>query len=162
MRGQVPEGTDAVDSLAGEPANTVARAERRMLDSRACAAAPCVAHASHKRLQRAASCAGFARFPQWMWRNTAVLEFIGWLREWNDAQQQPLAGRDPAGGASDNEAGKAGVYGLDLYSMYTSMGEVVKYLDGVDAEAAQVRTRERCGDEWCWAAGLHTAFADEA
>ena len=27
----------------------------------------------------------FKRFPQWMWRNTDVLDFIGWLRHWNDA-----------------------------------------------------------------------------
>src|SRR5436190_18294977 len=23
------------------------------------------------------------RFPQWMWRNTVVLEFVEWLRQWN-------------------------------------------------------------------------------
>ncbi len=27
---------------------------------------------------------GFKRFPQWMWRNADVLDFIGWLREHND------------------------------------------------------------------------------
>jgi erythromycin esterase-like protein len=27
----------------------------------------------------------FRRFPCWMWRNGDVLEFLGWLREWNDA-----------------------------------------------------------------------------
>ena len=26
----------------------------------------------------------FKRFPQWMWRNSDVLDFIGWLRHWND------------------------------------------------------------------------------
>ena len=29
---------------------------------------------------------GFTRFPQWMWRNADVLDFIGWLRSYNDAQ----------------------------------------------------------------------------
>src|SRR5688572_25491395 len=28
---------------------------------------------------------GFERFPQWMWRNADVLDFIGWLRAHNDA-----------------------------------------------------------------------------
>src|SRR5947209_2377565 len=28
---------------------------------------------------------GFKRFPTWMWRNSDVLDFIGWLREYNDA-----------------------------------------------------------------------------
>src|SRR5918998_1260018 len=27
----------------------------------------------------------FHRFPRWMWRNTDVLEFVQWLREYNDA-----------------------------------------------------------------------------
>ncbi|MFL5503712.1 MAG: erythromycin esterase family protein, partial [Gemmatimonadaceae bacterium] len=42
---------------------------------------------------------GFKRFPTWMWRNTEVLEFIQWLRTYNDAQA---------------DLGKAGFYGLDL------------------------------------------------
>ena len=27
---------------------------------------------------------GFERFPTWMWRNAAVLDFVGWLRGHND------------------------------------------------------------------------------
>jgi erythromycin esterase-like protein len=27
---------------------------------------------------------GFQRFPTWLWRNAAVLDFVGWLRERND------------------------------------------------------------------------------
>ncbi len=71
---------------------------------------------------------GFRRFPSWMWRNADVAEFVTWLREYNDSL--------PAG------ASKVGFYGLDLYSIYTSMEEVVRYLDGVDADAAG-RARER-------------------
>jgi erythromycin esterase-like protein len=72
--------------------------------------------------------ADFRRFPAWMWRNTDVVEFVTWLREWNDAL--------PAG------APRAGFYGLDLYSLYTSMNAVVAYLDEIDPEAAR-RARER-------------------
>jgi erythromycin esterase-like protein/predicted phosphoribosyltransferase len=72
--------------------------------------------------------ADFRRFPVWMWRNTEVAEFVTLLREYNDA----LA----AGEA------KVGFYGLDLYSLYTSMEAVVEYLEGVDPGAAQ-RARER-------------------
>jgi erythromycin esterase-like protein/predicted phosphoribosyltransferase len=77
----------------------------------------------------------FRRFPVWMWRNTVVAEFVEWLREWNDA----LAPGSP----------KVGFYGLDLYSLYTSMEAVVAYLDAVDPEAAQ-RARERyaCFDQF--------------
>jgi erythromycin esterase-like protein/predicted phosphoribosyltransferase len=77
----------------------------------------------------------FRRFPTWMWRNTEVAEFVTLMREYNDA----LAG--------DSQA--VGFYGLDLYSLYTSMEAVVKYLDGVDPEAAR-RARERyaCFDQF--------------
>ena len=62
-----------------------------------------------------------------MWRNADVVDFVGWLREWNDA----LPPRAP----------KVGFYGLDLYSLHTSMEAVVEYLDGVDPEAAETRAR---------------------
>jgi erythromycin esterase-like protein len=76
---------------------------------------------------------GFLRFPTWMWRNTVVLEFVDWLRAHNDSQ----IGRKP----------KAGFYGLDLYSMYKSIEEVLKYLDRVDPEAAKrARYRYSCFD----------------
>jgi erythromycin esterase-like protein/predicted phosphoribosyltransferase len=70
----------------------------------------------------------FERFPTWMWRNTDVAEFVDWLREHNDGL--------------DSGAPKAGFYGLDLYSLYRSMDEVVSYLDEVDPGAAE-RARER-------------------
>src|SRR5919106_1379581 len=30
--------------------------------------------------------ANFKRFPPWMWRNTEVLEFVDWLRAYNEAR----------------------------------------------------------------------------
>jgi erythromycin esterase-like protein len=71
---------------------------------------------------------GFQRFPTWMWRNTDVLDFVGWLREHNDR-------------AAD-ERRKAGFYGLDLYSLRRSMEAVISYLEQVDPEAA-ARAKER-------------------
>jgi erythromycin esterase-like protein len=77
----------------------------------------------------------FRRFPAWMWRNSDVVEFVEWLREWNDA----LPSRAP----------KVGFYGLDLYSLYTSMEAVVGYLDEIDPEAAQrARARYSCFDHF--------------
>src|SRR5881409_2039581 len=50
-----------------------------------------------------AALSGFRRFPTWMWRNTVVREFLGWLRE-------------------HNRAGRPAVFhGMDLYSLYASM-----------------------------------------
>ncbi|HEX4689091.1 MAG TPA: erythromycin esterase family protein [Solirubrobacteraceae bacterium] len=70
----------------------------------------------------------FRRFPVWMWRNVEVAEFVTLLREYNDALGPGAA--------------KVGFYGLDLYSLYTSIEAVVEYLDRVDPAAAQ-RARER-------------------
>ncbi len=79
--------------------------------------------------------ADFRRFPAWMWLNTDVVEFVAWLREWNDALPP--------------EAPKVGFYGLDLYSLHTSMEAVVAYLDEVDPEAARrARDRYACFDHF--------------
>ena len=50
-----------------------------------------------------------------MWRNKDVLNFVTWLREYNDTQP--------------NYAAKAGFYGMDLYSMYASIEAVLIYLE---------------------------------
>jgi len=75
---------------------------------------------------------GFKRFPTWMWRNADVLDFVGWLREYNDFCQ---TSRRP----------KTGFYGLDLYSMYASIDAVLEYLDRIDpAAAAAARRHYEC------------------
>jgi erythromycin esterase-like protein len=81
-----------------------------------------------------AALSGFERFPTWMWRNTVVRDFVEWLREYN-------AGR-PA-------SQQAGFYGMDLYSMYSSMAAVLAYLDRADPEAARrARSRYACFDHF--------------
>ena len=74
--------------------------------------------------------ADFQRFPTWMWRNTEVVEFVEWLRLHNEGL--------PAG------APKVGFYGLDLYSLRTSMQAVLRHLETADPKAAE-RVRERYG-----------------
>jgi erythromycin esterase-like protein len=74
--------------------------------------------------------ADFKRFPTWMWRNADVLDFIGWLHEYNDALE--------------SQGKQVGFYGLDLYSLYSSTRAVLDYLDKVDPPAAQ-RARYRYG-----------------
>ena len=91
---------------------------------------------------------GFRRFPAWMWRNADVLDFVGWMRAYNDSL--------PAGHTA------AGFYGLDLYSMHASIQAVLAYLDKVDPEGAQrARHRYACFEnfgedpqEYGYAAGL--------
>ncbi|HSO22299.1 MAG TPA: protein-L-isoaspartate(D-aspartate) O-methyltransferase [Chondromyces sp.] len=77
----------------------------------------------------------FARFPTWMWRNREFREFVDWLRDHNAGIEEP--------------EGRVGFYGLDLYSLYTSIGAVLDYLDDVDPEAAEVaRQRYGCLEPW--------------
>jgi erythromycin esterase-like protein len=72
----------------------------------------------------------FARWPTWMWANLEVVALCRWLREHN----QPLP-RDQ----------RVGFYGLDVYSLWESMHEVVAYLEGVDPDAARdARVAYRC------------------
>src|SRR6266567_2047958 len=69
--------------------------------------------------------AGFKRFPTWMWRNTVVLDFVEWLRDYN--------------ASLSNGHTKVGFYGLDLYSLYTSIESVLGYLDKIDPAAQNER-----------------------
>ena len=75
----------------------------------------------------------FKRFPQWMWRNTVVLEFVDWLRQWNRAHANS----------------QVGFYGMDLYSLHSSISEVLRYLDEVDPPAARrARHRYACFEQF--------------
>jgi erythromycin esterase-like protein len=69
----------------------------------------------------------FQRFPTWMWRNQVMVNFTEWLKEHNSDIQDPKK--------------RVGVYGLDLYSMYTSAHEVIHYLDEIDPSAAKLARR---------------------
>lgn len=77
----------------------------------------------------------FRRFPAWMWRNADVLDFIGWLRAFNDDL--------PAGER------RVGFYGLDLYSLHTSIAAVLSFLTKIDPlGAARARERYSCFDHF--------------
>jgi protein-L-isoaspartate(D-aspartate) O-methyltransferase len=76
----------------------------------------------------------FARFPTWMWRNVETREFVDWLHEYNSELSIDR---------------RTGVFGLDLYSLYTSVQEVTKYLDDVDPALARLaRLRYGCLSPW--------------
>ena len=77
----------------------------------------------------------FQRFPVWMWRNRAVRDFVDRLHALN-AERQGLAGR-------------VGFYGLDIYSLPSSMDAVVDILQRHDAAALdEVRRRYGCLTPW--------------
>ena len=101
-----------------------------------------------------AALSGFRRFPTWMWRNAEVLEFVGWLRAYNDAR---------------TENARVGFYGLDLYSLFTSMTVVLDYLDKLDpAAASHARYRYACFEQvgedpqaYGWAASMDLSASCE-
>ena len=73
----------------------------------------------------------FQRFPTWMWRNRAVRAFVDRLHEINQTFDDPDR--------------MAGFYGLDLYSLPSSMDAVVDFVQRHDPSALdEVRRRYGC------------------
>jgi protein-L-isoaspartate(D-aspartate) O-methyltransferase len=86
--------------------------------------------------------APFSRFPTWMWANQSVLKFVHWLKTHNDRVSDPGM--------------KVGFYGLDLYSLYSSIEVVLNYLDEVDPATAEVaRVRYGCLMPWINDPGMY-------
>jgi erythromycin esterase-like protein len=59
----------------------------------------------------------FERWPTWMWANKEVVELVEWLRQHNDDLR---------------ESQKVGFYGLDVYSLWDSLYQVMGYLRRYD------------------------------
>src|SRR5919112_3584807 len=64
----------------------------------------------------------FNRWPTWMWANKEMVDFVEWLKSYNDS----------VGMGKQN---KVGFYGLDLYSLWESVEAIIKYLKRVDPSA---------------------------
>jgi erythromycin esterase-like protein len=80
---------------------------------------------------------GFRRWPTWMWANEEVCDLIAWLRKYND-------------GVPDER--RVGFYGLDVYSLWASLREVMHYLrtrhpEALDAGHRTVRCFEPYAEE---------------
>ncbi|MEH6994555.1 erythromycin esterase family protein [Neobacillus drentensis] len=56
----------------------------------------------------------FNRWPTWMWANQEIIELIEWLKNFNQ---------------QTNRRNKVEFYGLDVYSLWESMDEIIKYLE---------------------------------
>jgi erythromycin esterase-like protein len=55
----------------------------------------------------------FERWPTWMWANEEVVALVEWLRQHNDGLP---------------EARRVGFYGLDVYSLWDSLHQVIRYV----------------------------------
>ena len=70
----------------------------------------------------------FARFPEWMWKNKEVLDFVEWLKKYNT-----------------NHTTTIGFYGLDLYGLENSIDLVINYLQDIDVDLATLaKVRYSC------------------
>jgi erythromycin esterase-like protein len=96
--------------------------------------------------------AAFERWPTWMWANDEVVQFCRWLREHNAAAVQP-----------------AGFHGLDVYSLWESLREILVYLrahdpDGMPGALAAFRCFEPFGEDpqtYAWATRFVSASCEE-
>ncbi|MBS8264133.1 erythromycin esterase family protein [Mesobacillus boroniphilus] len=59
----------------------------------------------------------FHRWPSWMWANEEILELVKWLQKYNDTADKQV-----------------GFYGLDVYSLWESMEEIIKQLERISPE----------------------------
>jgi erythromycin esterase-like protein len=67
----------------------------------------------------------FNRWPTWMWANQEIIELIEWVKEYNQ---------------QTNRTKKVGFYGLDVYSLWESMEEIIdnlKKTNSPELEAAK-------------------------
>jgi erythromycin esterase-like protein len=72
----------------------------------------------------------YRRWPTWMWANEEVLDLVTWMRAFND------------GRPGDR---RVGFYGLDVYSLWDSLHEVMSYLRKNDPGAFDAARRAlRC------------------
>lgn len=67
----------------------------------------------------------FNRWPTWMWSNHEVHWFIDWLKDWNHAEKKNV-----------------GFHGLDVYSFYESVDQVIKILYKINPRLAEEAERK--------------------
>lgn len=72
--------------------------------------------------------AQFNRWPTWMWANQEILQWTEWLRTDNRTKEPH---------------NKVGFYGLDMYSLWESMEEIIRHLKETDASEDQIALAER-------------------
>ena len=70
----------------------------------------------------------FERWPTWMWANEEISELVKWLEKHNKQLE-------------DNR--KIGFYGVDVYSLWESLDEVVSYLRKTNPEGTDMAFAEK-------------------
>jgi erythromycin esterase-like protein len=60
----------------------------------------------------------FGRWPTWMWANEELIDLIEWLKSYNKEMPKEK---------------QVGFYGVDVYSLWESMEEIIKYLEKIES-----------------------------
>lgn len=63
----------------------------------------------------------FKRWPTWMWANEEIAEFVTWLKIHNEQKEE-----------------KVGFYGIDVYSLWESLDEVITYLSKINPQGTDL------------------------
>lgn len=72
----------------------------------------------------------YRRWPTWMWANWEVAALVEWVRDFNHLRQVQH---------------KIGFYGLDVYSLWESLEQVLRYMEQHNGKAAEAaRAAVRC------------------
>lgn len=64
----------------------------------------------------------YRRWPTWMWANWEIAALVEWMRDYNHLQK------------ADE---KTGFYGLDVYSLWESLEQIVRFLENNDGQAVE-------------------------
>lgn len=73
----------------------------------------------------------FNRWPTWMWANEEVVDLVDWLKKHNEQL---------------DTSQKVGFYGIDLYSLFESIEEVVTYLKHADPTGEDYKLAKNVAD----------------
>lgn len=96
----------------------------------------------------------FSRWPTWMWANWEIVALSEWLRAHNGKQPQ---------------AEMVGFFGLDVYSLWDSLGEVLHYLERANPSALESAKKafecfepyEEDVHKYAWANALYQANCED-
>ncbi|MGQ4668946.1 erythromycin esterase family protein [Metabacillus halosaccharovorans] len=67
--------------------------------------------------------ASFHRWPTWMWANEEMIELIDWLKDYNSNKPNDK---------------KVGFYGIDVYSLWESIDEIIAYLEKIQSPQIEI------------------------
>ena len=92
----------------------------------------------------------FNRWPTWIWANSEVIALTDWMRERNQGRRAHE---------------QVGFYGIDVYSLWESMEEIIAYLERTNApELEQARAAFSCFEPFARSEqtyGISAAFLSE-